>query len=139
METYTSATGVARTACEFLENRPNEDSLLRKIPMEQITSKDVFDAASAGDQLAKDVFSFTGEILGEAFADFIKFSSPEAFILFGGLAKSGDMLLKPLKKAMEDNLMPIFKNKVKVLFSEMKDADAAILGASALAWEAKMR
>lgn len=139
LETYTSATGVARTACEFLENRPNEDSLLRKIPMEQITSKDVFDAASAGDQLAKDVFSFTGEILGEAFADFIKFSSPEAFILFGGLAKSGDMLLKPLKKAMEDNLMPIFKNKVKVLFSEMKDADAAILGASALAWEAKMR
>ena len=137
LETYTSATGVARTAREFLEKRANEDSLLRKIPADQITSKDVFDAAKAGDQIAKDIFAFTGQVLGEALADFIKFSSPEAIVLFGGLAKSGDLLLVPLKKAMEDNLMPIFKNKVKVLFSEMKDADAAVLGASALGWDAK--
>ena len=137
LETYTSATGVARTAREFLEKRANEDSLLRKIPVEQITSKDVFDAAVAGDQIAKDVFTFTGEILGEAFADFVKFSSPEAIILFGGLAKSGDLLLIPLRKAMEENLMTIFKNKVKILFSEIKDSDVAVLGASALAWEAK--
>ncbi len=137
LETYTSATGVAKTAREFLENRANEDSLLRKIPIEQITSKDVFDAAIAGDQIAKDVYMVTGQILGEAFADFIKFSSPEAIILFGGLAKSGDLLLVPLRKAMEENLMPIFRNKVKILFSEIKDSDVAILGASALAWEAK--
>jgi len=137
LETYTSATGVARTAREFLEKRANEDSLLRKIPVEQITSKDVFDAAVAGDQIAKDIFTFTGEILGEAFADFVKFSSPEAIILFGGLAKSGDLLLIPLRKAMEENLMTIFKNKVKILFSEIKDSDVAVLGASALAWEAK--
>lgn len=137
LETYTSATGVARTAREFLEKRANEDSLLRKIPADQITSKDVFDAAKAGDQIAKDIFAFTGQVLGEALADFIKFSSPEAIVLFGGLAKSGDLLMVPLKKAMEDNLMPIFKNKVKVLFSEMKDADAAVLGASALGWDAK--
>ncbi len=137
LETYTSATGVARTAREFLEKRANEDSLLRKIKLEDITSKDVFDAAKAGDQIAKDIFSFTGQVLGEALADFIKFSSPEAIVLFGGLAKSGDLLMVPLKKAMEDNLMPIFKNKVKVLFSEMKDADAAVLGASALGWDAK--
>jgi glucokinase len=111
--------------------------LLRKIPADQITSKDVFDAAVQGDVIAKDIFAFTGQVLGEAFADFIKFSSPEAIVLFGGLAKSGDLLMKPLVETMNNNLMPIFKNKVKVLFSEMKDADAAVLGASALAWEAK--
>lgn len=137
LETYTSATGVARTAREFLEKRANEDSLLRKMEADQITSKDVFDAAKAGDSIAKDVFAFTGEVLGSALADFIKFSSPEAIVLFGGLAKSGDLLMVPLKKAMEDNLMPIFRNKVKVLFSGMKDADAAVLGASALGWDAK--
>lgn len=137
LETYTSATGVARTAREFLETRANEDSLLRKISLDAITSKDVFDAAQDGDQIAKDVFAFTGQVLGEALADFVKFSSPEAIVLFGGLAKSGDLLMKPLRQSMEDNLMPIFKGKVKLLFSEMKDADAAILGASALAWETK--
>ena len=137
LETYTSATGVARTAREFLEKRANEDSLLRKIPADQITSKDVFDAAKSGDQIAKDIFAFTGQILGEALADFIKFSSPKIIVLFGGLAKSGDLLMVPLKKAMEENLMPIFRNKVNVVFSEMKDADAAVLGASALGWDAK--
>ncbi|MBO7608425.1 MAG: ROK family protein [Paludibacteraceae bacterium] len=134
LETYTSATGVARTAKEFLLNR-KEDSLLRKIDLDKITSKDVFDAAMAGDQIAKDIFAFTGQILGEALADFVKFSSPEAFVLFGGLAKAGDLLFNPVKKAMDDNLMPVFKGKVKVLFSQMKDADAAVLGASALAWD----
>jgi glucokinase len=134
LETYTSATGVARTAKEFLLNR-NEDSVLRKIDLDKIPSKDVFDAAMAGDQIAKDIFAFTGQILGEALADFVKFSSPEAFVLFGGLAKAGDLLFAPVKKAMDDNLMPVFKGKVKVLFSQMKDADAAVLGASALAWD----
>jgi Transcriptional regulator/sugar kinase len=134
LETYTSATGVARTAKEFLLNR-SEDSLLRKIDLDKITSKDVFDAAKAGDQIAKDIFAYTGQILGEALADFVKFSSPEAFVLFGGLAKAGDLLFDPVKKAMDDNLMPVFKGKVKVLFSQMKDADAAVLGASALAWD----
>ncbi len=134
LETYTSATGVARTAKEFLLNR-KEDSLLRKIDLDKITSKDVFDAAMAGDQIAKDIFAFTGQVLGEALADFVKFSSPEAFVLFGGLAKAGDLLFNPVKKAMDDNLMPVFKGKVKVLFSQMKDADAAVLGASALAWD----
>lgn len=135
LETYTSATGVARTAREFLEKRANEDSLLRKIAIDSITSKDVFDAAQEGDPIAQDVFAFTGQVLGEALADFVKFSSPEAIVLFGGLAKSGDLLMKPLRQSMEDNLMAIFKGKVKLLFSEMKDADAAVLGASALAWE----
>ena len=110
---------------------------MRNIPLEEITSKDVYDAAMAGDKIAQDVFAFTGEILGEAFADFIKITSPEAIILFGGLAKAGDLLFKPTKEAMERNLMPIFRGKVKILLSELKDADAAVLGASALAWEFK--
>ena len=136
LEAYCSATGVARTAREFLEIRSDESSL-RELPIEDITSKDVFDAANAGDQLAKDVFEYTGKILGEAFADFTVFSSPQAIILFGGLAKSGELLLKPLRNAMEKNMMSIFKGKVKILLSELKEADAAVLGASALGWEAK--
>lgn len=136
LEAYCSATGVARTAREFLEIRPDASSL-RDLPIEEITSKDVFDAAIAGDQLAKDVFEFTGKLLGETFADFTVFSSPQAIILFGGLAKSGEMLLKPLRTAMEKNMMSIFKGKVKILLSELKEADAAVLGASALGWEAK--
>lgn len=136
LEAYCSATGVARTAREFLEVR-SEPSLLRNIPIEEITSKDVYDAAIAGDKLAKDIFEYTGTILGEAFADFTVFSSPEAIILFGGLAKSGDLLMKPLKNAMEKNMMSIFKGKVRILLSELKEADAAVLGASALGWEAK--
>lgn len=136
LEAYCSATGVARTAREFLEARSDASSL-RDIPTEDITSKDVYDAAIAGDKLAKDIFEFTGNMLGEALADFTVFSSPEAFILFGGLAKSGDLLLKPLRNSLEKNMMSIFKGKVKVLVSELKEADAAVLGASALGWEAK--
>ncbi len=137
LEAYCSATGVARTAREFLEVRANEPSLLRNLDIESITSKDVYDAAMADDKLAKEIFEYTGTILGEAMADMTVFSSPEAFILFGGLAKSGDLLMKPLRAAMDKNMMPIFKGKVKVLLSELKEADAAVLGASALGWEAK--
>lgn len=137
LEAYCSATGVARTAREFLEIR-TEPSLLRNLDIENITSKDVYDAAISGDKLAKDVFEYTGEILGAALADFTVFSAPEAFILFGGLAKSGDLLMKPLRESMEKNMMKIWKGKVKVLLSELKEADAAVLGASALGWEAKM-
>ena len=137
LEAYASATGVARTAREFLDARTGEQSLLRNIDIGSITSKDVFDAAVAGDKLAKDVFEFTGEILGEALADFISFSSPEAIILFGGLTKSGDLLMKPVKEAMDKNTMAVFRGKVKLLISELKESDAAVLGASALGWEAK--
>lgn len=136
LETYCSATGVARTAREYVEIT-DEPSLLRDIPVEDITSKDVYDAAMAGDELAKRVFEYTGNILGEALADFTVFSSPEAFVIFGGLAKSGELLLRPLRESMERNMLSIWKNKVKVLQSELKEADAAVLGASALGWEAK--
>ena len=136
LEAYCSANGVARTAREFLETR-NEPSLLRNIDIEDITSKDVYDAATAGDALAKEIFDYTGNILGQALADMTVFSSPEAFILFGGLAKSGELLMRPLRESMNRNMMAIFKGKPKVLLSELKEADAAILGASALGWEAK--
>ena len=136
LETYCSATGVARTAREILTSS-TEESLLRAIPSEEITSKDVYDAAKKGDKVAKQIFEFTGTLLGEALADFIAFSSPEAIVLFGGLAKSGELLTKPVKKAMDDNVLNIFKGKTKLLISELKDSDAAVLGASALGWEIK--
>ena len=128
---------MARTAREFLEIR-SEESKLRNLDIEAITSKDVYDCAIAGDQLAKDIFDYTGTILGEALADFVAFSSPEAFVLFGGLAKSGDLIMNPVRAAFEKNVLSIYKgNKIKILLSEMNEADAAILGASALGWEVK--
>ena len=136
LEAYCSATGVARTAREFLEIR-GEESKLRDMPIEDITSKDVFDAAMAGDKLAKEIFDYTGKILGEALADFTAFSAPEAFVIFGGLAKSGDLIMNPIKAGFEKNVLPLWRDKVKILFSEMKEADAAILGASALGWEVR--
>ena len=136
LETYCSATGVARSAREFL-TKSTEPSLLRNIEAESITSKDVYDAAVQGDKIALEIFEFTGTILGEALADFIAFSSPEAIVLFGGLAKAGDYIFKPIQKAIDENVLNIYKGKTKLLASELKDADAAVLGASALGWELK--
>ena len=136
LETYTSATGVARTAREYLTIRSDE-SLLRQLDIDSITSKDVFDAAVAGDQLALEIFESTGAILGEACADFVTFSSPEAIIFFGGLTKSGDLLMNPIRHHMEKNLLTIYKGKTKLLLSQLKESDAAVLGASALGWEAR--
>lgn len=134
LETYASATGVARTAREVL-GKSEAPSLLRELVADKITSKDVFDAAIKGDELAKEVFEQTGKTLGQALADFVAFSAPEAIILFGGLTKSGDLIYKPIKENMEKSILPIWKDKVKLIFSELKESDAAILGASALAWE----
>ncbi|MBK7883724.1 MAG: ROK family protein [Chitinophagaceae bacterium] len=136
LESYASATGVALTAIEFLD-RTNQDSLLRNYDKETIDSKIVYDCAIQGDVVAKNVYEFTGKILGEALANFVMFSSPEAIILFGGLTNAGDLIMKPTKENMEKNLLPIFRNKVKLIFSELKEADAAILGASALVWDMK--
>ena len=132
LETYCSATGVARTAREWLE-ATDEPSLLREV--EEISSKSVYDAAKAGDALAKRIFEYTGKILGRAFADFVAFSAPEAIVLFGGLARAKEYLYEPMLNAMNDNVLPSWKGKVKLIFSQLKESDAAILGASALAWE----
>ncbi len=132
LETYASATGVARTAREWLE-MSEEPSLLRSL--DKITSKDVYEAAKEGDKLALKIFEYTGRILGEKFADFIEFSAPEAIVLFGGLARSKEFLTEPIQKAMDANVLPLWRGKVKLVYSQLKESDAAILGASALAWE----
>lgn len=132
LEAYCSAIGVAKTAREWLE-ASDEPSLLRDV--ENITSKDVYDAAKEGDALAKRVFDYTGRLLGRQCADFVAFSAPEAIILFGGLARAKEFLYQPTLDAMNENLLSIWKGKVKILFSQLKESDAAILGASSLAWE----
>jgi glucokinase len=135
LETYASATGITVTANEMLDENPREESEMRNYRREEITAKIVAEAAAKGDVIAQRVYAFTGQILGEALANFIMFSSPEAIILFGGVIKAGDLILNPTRQHMEKNVLPIFQNKVKLLFSELKEADAAILGASALVWE----
>ncbi len=132
LEAYCSAIGVARTAREWLESS-DEPSMLRDL--EEISSKDVFDAAKAGDKLALRIFDYTGRLLGRSFADFVAFSSPEAIVLFGGLARAKEFLYEPMLEAMNENLLKIWKGKIKIIFSQLKESDAAILGASALAWE----
>lgn len=134
LEAYCSATGIVLTAEEILE-KSTKESNLRKYAKEDLTSKIIFDCAIAGDEIAQEVYRFTGQILGESLANFVMFSSPEAIILFGGVIKAGDLIMKPTREHMERNLLPIFQNKVKLVFSELKEADAAILGASALVWE----
>jgi glucokinase len=134
LESYASATGVRETAIEMLTDHPGTDSLLRNYRINELTSETVYDCAMQGDDIANKIFEFTGQILGESLANFVMFSSPEAIILFGGLTKAGNLLINPTRKHMEANLLPIYQNKVKLLFSELKEADAAILGASALVW-----
>lgn len=134
LEAYCSATGVARTARELIETT-DEPSLLRDMPAAEITSLDVSIAASKGDALAKRIYEFTGNMLGEACADFAAFSSPEAFIFFGGLTKAGALLMDPIKKAYEENVLNIFKGKAKFLVSGLDGSSAAVLGASAVGWD----
>lgn len=136
LESYASATGVRYTALEFLE-KSDLPSTLRDVPADELDSKKVYEAAIAGDEIAKQVYEFTGKILGLALANAVMFSSPEAIVLFGGLTKAGDLILKPTREHMEANLIQVFQNKVKLLISHLKESDAAILGASALVWEMK--
>lgn len=135
LEAYASATGVRETAIEFLNEEPTTESLLRNYSINELTSQTVYECAKKGDFIANKIFEYTGQILGEALANFVMFSSPEAIVLFGGLTKAGDLILLPTKKAMEATLIKVFQNKVKVLFSKLPESDAAILGASALVWE----
>lgn len=133
LEAYASATGIAITAKKMRAEFP--ESMLNDYPEEQINAKTVHECALAGDPTAIEVFRYTGQKLGEALANFVMFSSPEAILLFGGVIKAGDFILKPTKLHMERNLFPTFRGKVKLVFSELDEADAAILGASALVWE----
>ena len=134
LETYCSATGVARTAREYLDKR-DTPSLLRDIKPEDITSFEVYKAAVAGDELAKEIFEVTGSMLGEACANFALFCSPEAFIFMGGLTKAGDLSMKPLQKAYDEHVLSVYKGKAKLMLSGLKDSETAVLGASALGWD----
>ncbi|MBR1469094.1 MAG: ROK family protein [Prevotella sp.] len=134
LETYCSATGVARTARELLTST-DQPSLLRELNPDEITSLDVAIAAGKGDKLANEIYEFTGRILGEACSDFAAFSSPEAFIFFGGMTKAGDLIMKPIKKAYDENVLKIYKDKAQFLVSGLEGSSAAVLGASAVGWE----
>lgn len=133
LETYASATGIVRTVLEKLQDK-NIKSRLRNYSEEKIDSKIIYDEAVKGDELALDVFEYTGKILGKALANAAAFSSPEAIFLFGGLANAGDLIFKPVIKYMEDNLLNNFKGTVKLMKSGLKENNAAILGAAALCW-----
>ena len=134
LEAYCSASGVARTAREILQTT-DRPSLLREKPLDEIESLDVPIAADKGDEGAQEIFEFTGKMLGEACADFAAFSSPEAFIFFGGLCKAGDLIMNPIKASYDASVLKIFKGKPKFLVSSLMNANAAVLGASALGWE----
>jgi glucokinase len=134
LEAYCSATGVARTAREILATT-DKPSLLREMDPEKITSLDVSLAAAKNDQVALDIYAFTGKMLGEACADFAAFSSPEAFVFFGGLTKAGDLIMNPIIEAYDNKVLNIFKGKAKFLVSGLDGSSAAVLGASAIGWE----
>lgn len=136
LETYCSATGVVRTVHEILESDPRP-SLLRELNLDRITSLDVSIAAEKNDALALETYRFTGHLLGEACADFAAFSAPEAIIFFGGLTKAGDLIMNPIKESFSEHVLPLFKN-VRFLISGLEGSSAAVLGASAIGWEADM-
>lgn len=134
LEAYCSATGVARTARELLA-KTQRPSLLRDMNPEEITSLDVSIAAGKGDELAKEIYEYTGKMLGEACADFAAFCSPEAFIFFGGMVKAGELIMDPIRRAYDEHVLPVFKGKAQFLVSGLDGASAAVLGASAIGWE----
>ncbi|BDD05457.1 ROK family protein [Aureibacter tunicatorum] len=135
LETYCSATGIVRTIYDLLGDTMEPSVLREQVSSGTLSSKSIYDAAVAGDKLALEAFDFTAEKLGEALANAVAFSSPEAIFLFGGLANAGDMIIKPTKKYMEENLLKIYQNKVDIIKSELPGADAAVLGASSLVWQ----
>ena len=136
LETYCSATGVVRTAIAMLEESPEATSL-RDIATDKLTSYEVYKAAMAGDTMAQEVFKQTGRRIGIACANIATFLSPEAFIFFGGLAQAGELLLRPIEEAYNENVLSLYKGKARFLMSGLDGAKAAILGASAIAWDLK--
>lgn len=133
LEVYCSANGIRRTVFELLAKK-NDDSVLRDITFNDLTSAKIYEAAVEGDHIAREAFRYTGKMLGSALADFVTFSSPEAIILFGGLAKAGELIRKPTEESMEEHMLFCFKNKVKVLLSSMDEGNVAVMGSAALAW-----
>jgi glucokinase len=132
LETYASATGICKTVFELFALRRAE-SELRRISFETLTAKMISDAARRGDPIAREAFEITGKILGRKLADSVLHTSPAAIILFGGLAAAGDLIFEPTKRHMEASLLNIFRGKVQLLPSGLRE-DAAVLGSAALIW-----
>jgi glucokinase len=132
LETYVSATGIKRTVYKMLADRL-EESVLRAIPFDGLTAKNITEAAQAGDKVAILSFEYTGQILGEKLADAVAHTSPEAIFLFGGLAKAGKYIFEPTIRHFEQSLLPIYRNKIKILPSGLMDQNVAVLGAASLA------
>ncbi len=133
LETYVSATGIKRTVFEMLATSRDE-SILRDISFNKLTAKDIYDAAKSGDKVAISAFKYTGKLFGEALSDAVAILSPQAIVIFGGLAQAGELLLAPTRKSMENNLLHSYKGKIKLIQSGLSESDVAILGASALIW-----
>jgi len=133
LETYVSTTGLVRTTTELLA-KYNGDSVLRELPLNDLTSELILKAAKMGDSIASEAFEVTGQIFGEALANVVACFSPEAIILAEGLASAGEYLVAPTIASMEKNLLGLFKGRVKILTSGIPQGNAAILGASALIW-----
>lgn len=133
LQTYCSAKGVKETARRMLAES-DEPSALRDLTPEQLTPKAISECANKGDALAKKVYDFTGKVLGEACANFASFTDPDAFMLFGGVSKAGDLIARPMREALEANVLHLYRNRIEILFSSLPDAEAALLGASAMAW-----
>ncbi len=133
LEAYVSATGIKRTAYELMAQM-REASVLRAIPFDEMDSYKIFKAAEGGDPIALEAFRYTGEMLGLALADVVTITSPEAIVIFGGLAKSGELIFEPTKRYMEENMLFVYRDKVKLLPSGIQDRNVAIIGASALIW-----
>lgn len=133
LEAYVSSRGLNKTIVEMLKFSKYK-SKLSKIPSKEITALSIYDAAVKKDRIAMEAFEYTGRILGMKLSDLVAITNPEAIFLFGGISKAGDFIIKPAKKSMEENLMPIFKNKVKILKSELLDKNAAVLGSAAMLW-----
>ncbi|MGE4585770.1 MAG: ROK family protein [Mangrovibacterium sp.] len=135
LEAYCSAPGMKRTAFEIMVRDNAADSLLAGKSFRELDSKMIFEAAEKGDRVALEVFEQTGRWLGQGLADTVHHLSPEAIFLFGGPTASGEYIFKPVRESLEDNLLPIFRGKIRVLPSLLKPGDAAIVGASALVWK----
>jgi len=135
LEAYCSAPGMKRTAFELMAKYNATNSLLADKSFTELDSKMIYDAAVKGDKVANEVFELTGKWLGQGLADTIHHLSPEAIFLFGGPTASGDYIFKPTRESMETHLLPVFRNKIKILPSQLKPGDAAIVGASALVYK----
>ena len=133
LEAYVSATGIRKTVFQLLA-RMNNPSPLRDISYNKLTAKQIANLANEGDEIAREAFEYTGRLLGISLANAAAFSRPEAIILFGGLVEAGSLLFKPTRKWFETFLLEIYKKKIKILKSGLKESNSAILGASALAW-----